>query len=206
MIEMIICVDNFHAVFIPTDKGLQTPDPRVLDPNPQQPITKYIFDPPPSDILYVAAWADDQKQQGLLAEIKGWSQDSVISGGPEWMVYPTSAFCDVTDRSKKNWKKRALRPPGATDVQAQIDKATANDGLWKVPVLDGPTNHMDGVLFPTVRGIAAPARWTWYNSANDDINRTGQAPQNLSTPFRPVWDHGEYLLFRVRRARSRPRF
>jgi len=129
--------------------------------------------------VYLIAWSDQRVHQGLL-------HDLTLNGVPHWsdsqswVVFPTGHEINGNYPNVQ---------PAAADIAAEI--AIANQGgLWQPITVGGPN---DG-SFPAsdswqaVDPIPPAVRWAWFNSGRES---------GTQAPFRPGFDHGEYLIFRL---------
>jgi hypothetical protein len=129
--------------------------------------------------IYLVAWSDNQVHQGLL-------HDLTLNGVPHWSDNPSwVVFATGHDL---NGDYPGVQP-AAADLGGQI--ATANrNGLWQPITVGGPN---DG-SFPgsdswqAVDPIPAAVHWAWFNSGRES---------GTEAPFRPGFNHGEYLIFRL---------
>jgi hypothetical protein len=129
--------------------------------------------------IYLIAWSDHRVHQGLL-------HDLTLNGVPHWSDSPSwVVFATGHDL---NGDYPGVQP-SAADIGAEI--ATANRGdLWRPITVGGPN---DG-SFPAsdswqaVDPIPPAVRWAWFNSGRES---------GTEAPFRPGFDHGEYLIFRL---------
>jgi hypothetical protein len=133
----------------------------------------------PDPAVYLVAWSDDAIHQGLLHDLS-INGTPHWSNGPGWMVCATGRDLDVSFPEGC---------PSAAEVSVQI--AAANqDGRWQPVTVGGPN---EGRFPPTnawqqAAPIPRTAHWAWFDSGRQS---------GADTPFRPGFDHGEYLIFRL---------
>jgi hypothetical protein len=177
---VVVSVDNYHSLYIAksTSAVTRVKEPKIWMSDPQQLVYQYDLDLSDVTCLYIAAWADRTGRQGLLVEIRDWFKEQILSGDPEWKVFPT-----------KDPKFHNVHPGPPTDVSVQENIKKAS---WTSPVV-GPDNSGVDRTFRRVLQCDDCACWTWYGSGD----RPKRTAKDDLPPFKPAHDHGEYLLFRV---------
>lgn len=141
------------------------------------------------DFIYVACWTDQAGLQGFLGTFTnlftGWTFNTQ---DPNWQVTATGV--------PRNF---GLGPPTLAQMNSYLAQANAGtnaSGGWVAPT-PGPANPgpwMGGTYWPVIPGIAANARWIWYDSRRDPS--TNVPPFGRSAPFLG-FNHDELLIFRI---------
>ena len=129
--------------------------------------------------IYLIAWSDNQVHQGLL-------HDLTLNGVPHWS--DNASWLVFATGHDFNGNYPSVQPSVA-DIGNQI--AVANQGgLWQPITVGGPNNG----TFPPSNSwqeadpIPPATCWAWFNSGRES---------GTEAPFRPGYDHGEYLIFRL---------
>ncbi len=127
--------------------------------------------------LYIVAWSDDGVAQGLLHDITV-NGVPIMSGSPQWQVAPCGNNLDT-----------ATGPSALTVRNAIVAKSTPGSYF---PTTVGPANGSatGGPWFLPwgTMPLSTTAQWVWYDSG---------AQISTTAPFKPGFNHGEFLLFRI---------
>jgi hypothetical protein len=200
LVQGDLIADNWAMVLTGPANG--TPLSPIVPPGvvggPNAPPQVYSFTTS-DDYLYIVAWSDDYSQQGLLHDLSAngltlWSSDASLYLDT-WDVYATGDDLDTGTGPSV---------PDVSAIEAQIIIANAGtggagtSGTWVDPAVGGINDGLfppgNPWIWPEVlANIATEAHWIWYDSGNDDPNTAGGGP----VPFRPGFDHDEYLIFRT---------
>lgn len=121
------------------------------------------------EVLYIAAWSDDQTAQGLLAQLF-LDGTALHSGDSRWEVF-------ATNENRGNGSPA----PTTAEMTAYVANATTNN-LWEAPFVGGG----NGIApWGTIAGITNTAQWMWKNIPGDP------------DPLRGGSGAAEMLIFRV---------
>ena len=138
----------------------------------------YNFTMNDGDIIYIAAWSDNQTAQGLLAE---FNIDGTIltTGNSQWEVMATGIDLGFGSPA-----------PTMAELTTQINLANAGSvpsGGWVNTTLGGLNDAVWGtpgsVYVPT---MASTLQWAWYHK-----------PGVVWDTFSVGYNHDEYLVFRL---------
>lgn len=185
-INVALDVDNYASVFS-GDYTASALTPRTFVPfaGPGAGTLNGTFTTT-DDYLYIAAWSDNDVQQGLLVQVKIDGQIILTDSGL-WEVCATGE--DLGFGSPQ---------PTLANMTSKIGIANAGGGPslgWKTPSLGGINNFTFPVGNPwaPVSLVSTICRWMWYdNGMQPDICCDHQPP------FRRGWNHDEFLIFRLR--------
>lgn len=219
--RVVVSVDNYHSLYIAKSASAvtQVTTGTVSNPTPAQSVYQYDLDLSEVSCLYIAAWSDHKERQGLLATIVNWFKPKILSGGPEWEVFPTKAekrgpggtptVGEVQNHiATATWQTPAGGEPNTEEKEHSEEEKKRFEEVTKrfemekkrfeekkkpseevKKYFEGKKKRFEMKLFKVVPACDASAKWIWCGSEPYLYDRV--------YPFHPGWNHGEYLLFRV---------
>lgn len=214
-VEVVITADNAYGFGYGSDTSLRNYfggiNNRLAEdifncPTGPETYTVPSADAQVGDTLYIIAWADSATTQGVLAQFSRGG-DIVSTGNGDWNVCATGVRYDSStsgpDLAEINQQIafcNAGSSDSATTSGGWVDAAGNGIGALAVGESNDTRRGLGpeaGNEFPIACGIAAEARWMWFNWAPQSITWPAQSPFIWPSDATDANPDKQFLIFKL---------